>query len=50
MRCARGDRRKEEFTGRIPKLKRGMRVGGKQVLAVDGARGGKGEQRCDASA
>jgi hypothetical protein len=50
MRCAQGDRRKEKFTGRIPKLKRGARAGSKQVLVVDGARGGSGGQRHDASA
>jgi hypothetical protein len=48
--CARGDRRKEKFTGRIPKLKRGMRAGGKQLLVVDSARGGSGGRRCNASA
>jgi hypothetical protein len=48
--CARGDRRKEKFTGRVPKLKRGVRAGGKQLLVVDSARGGSGEQRRDASA
>jgi hypothetical protein len=47
--CARGNRGKEEITGRIPKLKRGMRAGGKQLLVVDGARGGSGGQRRDAS-
>jgi hypothetical protein len=48
--CVRGDRKREKFTGRVPKLKRGVRVGGKQLLVVDGARGGSGGQRCDASA
>jgi hypothetical protein len=48
--CARGKRRKEKFTGCIPKLKRGVRVGGKQLLAVDGARGGSGGRWCNASA
>jgi hypothetical protein len=48
--CARGDRRKEKFTGHIPKLKRGVRAGGKQLLVVDGARGGSGGQRRKASA
>jgi hypothetical protein len=47
--CARGNRRKEEFTGRVPKLKRGVRAGGKQLLVVDGARGGSGGKRRDAS-
>jgi hypothetical protein len=46
----RGDRRKEEFTGHVPKLKRGMRAGGKQLLVVDGACCGSGGQRHDASA
>jgi hypothetical protein len=50
MRCARGDKRKEEFTGRIPKLKKNAQAGGKQLLAVDGTRGGSGGQRRDASA
>jgi hypothetical protein len=50
MRCARGDRRKKKFAGRVPRLKRGMRAGGKQLLVVDGARGGSGGQRRDASA
>jgi hypothetical protein len=50
MRCARGDRRKKKFTGRIPELKRGTRVGGKQLLAVDGARGSSGGQCRNASA
>jgi hypothetical protein len=44
---ARGDRRTEKFTGCVPKLKRGARVGGKQLLMVDGARGGSGGQRRD---
>jgi hypothetical protein len=30
--CVRGDGRKEKFTGRVPKLKRGGRAGGKQLL------------------
>jgi hypothetical protein len=47
--CARGDRRREKFTGRVPKLKRGTRVGGKQLLVVDGACGGLGGQRRDTS-
>jgi hypothetical protein len=38
--CARGNRRREKFTGRIPNLKRGTRVGSKQLLAVDSARDG----------
>jgi hypothetical protein len=46
----RGDRRKEKFTGHVPKLKRGMQAGGKQLLVVDGLRGGLGGQRRDASA
>jgi hypothetical protein len=48
--CARGDRRKEKFTGRVPKLKRGVQAGGKQLLVVDGMRGGSGGQRRDAFA
>jgi hypothetical protein len=48
--CARGKRRKEKFTGRIPKLKRGVRAGGKQLLAVNSARGSSGGHRRDASA
>jgi hypothetical protein len=48
--CARGDRRREKFAGCVPKLKRGMRAGGKQLLVVNGARGGSGGQRRDASA
>jgi hypothetical protein len=44
MRCARGNKRKETFTGRIPKLKRGAQ------LAVDGERGGSGGRRRNASA
>jgi hypothetical protein len=40
MWCVRGNKRKEMFTGRVPVLKRGARAGGKQLLAVDGARGG----------
>jgi hypothetical protein len=48
--CARGDRRKEKFTGCVTKLKRGVRVGGKQLLAVDGACGGSCGQQHDASA
>jgi hypothetical protein len=47
--CARGNRRKEKFTGCVPKLKRGARAGGKQLLAVDSARGGSGRQRRNAS-
>jgi hypothetical protein len=47
--CARGDRRKEKFTRRVPKLKRGVRAGGKQLLVVDSARGSSGGQRRDAS-
>jgi hypothetical protein len=50
MRCARGNRRKKKFTRRVPELKRGARVGGKQLLAVNGARGGSGGQRRNASA
>jgi hypothetical protein len=42
--CARGDRRKEKFTGCIPKLNRGVRVGSKQLLVVDSARGSSGGQ------
>jgi hypothetical protein len=48
--CARGDRRKKKFTGRVPKLKRGVWAGDKQLLVVDDARGGSGGQRHDASA
>jgi hypothetical protein len=48
--CPRGDRRKDKFTGCVPKLKRGVRVGSKQLLVVDGARAGSGRQRRDASA
>jgi hypothetical protein len=48
--CTRGDRRKEKFTGHVPKLKRGMRAGGKQLLVVDGARGGSSGKRRNASA
>jgi hypothetical protein len=48
--CARGDRRKEKFTGCIPKLKSGMQAGAKQLLVVDGMRGGSGGHRRDASA
>jgi hypothetical protein len=47
--CARGKRRKEKFTGHVPKLKRGVRAGGKQLLAVDSARGGSGGRQCNAS-
>jgi hypothetical protein len=47
---ARGNRRREKFTACIPKPKRGARAGGKQLLAVDSARGGSGGQRRDASA
>jgi hypothetical protein len=47
--CTRGDKRKEKFTGRIPKLKRGARAGSKQLLAIDGARCGSGGQRHDVS-
>jgi hypothetical protein len=47
--CARGNRRREKFTGRVPKPKRGTRADGKQLLAVDGARGGSGRQRRDTS-
>jgi hypothetical protein len=50
MRCVRGDRRKKKFTGCIPKLKRGVRAGTKQLLVVNGARGGSGGKRRDASA
>jgi hypothetical protein len=48
--CAREDRRKEEFTRRVPKLKGGVRVSGKLLLVVDGARGGSGGRRCNVSA
>jgi hypothetical protein len=48
--CTRGDIRREKFTRRVPKLKRGARVGGKQLLVVDGARGGSGGKRHDVSA
>jgi hypothetical protein len=48
--CVRGDRRKEKFTRHVPRLKRGERVGAKQLLAVDSARGGSGGQRRDVSA
>jgi hypothetical protein len=48
--CPRGDRRKEKVTGRISKLKRGVRAGGKQLLVVDGVHGGSGRQRRDAFA
>jgi hypothetical protein len=48
--CARGNRRRDKFTGHVPKPKRGMRAGGKQLLAVDSARGGSGGQRRDVSA
>jgi hypothetical protein len=41
---------KEKFIGRVPKLKRGGRAGNKQLLAVDGARGGSGGRQCNASA
>jgi hypothetical protein len=47
--CGRRDRRKEKFARRVPKLKRGMRAGDKQLLLVDGARGGSCGQRCNAS-
>jgi hypothetical protein len=40
MWCVRGNGRKEMFTGHILALKRGARAGGKQLLAVDGVRGG----------
>jgi hypothetical protein len=46
--CARGDRRKEKFTGHVPKLKRGMRACGKQLLVVDAhvaAQAGSGATR-----
>jgi hypothetical protein len=49
MRCVRGNRRKEMFTGRVHELKRGTRAGGKQLLAVDGSRGGSGGRRRNAS-
>jgi hypothetical protein len=49
-RCTRGDRRKEKFTWRVPKIKRGVRADSKQLLLVDGARGGSGGQRGNASA
>jgi hypothetical protein len=48
--CARGKRRKEKFTGHVTKLKRGMRAGGKQLLAVNGAHGGSSGHWRDASA
>jgi hypothetical protein len=44
----RGNRRREKFTGHVPKTKRGTRVGGKQLLVVDGVRGSSGRQRHDA--
>jgi hypothetical protein len=47
--CARGNRRKEKFTGHVSKLKRGVRAGSKQLLVVDDARGGSGGQRRNAS-
>jgi hypothetical protein len=47
--CARGKRRRKKFTGRVPMLKRGAWAGGKQLLVVDGAHGGSGGQRRDAS-
>jgi hypothetical protein len=47
--CTRGNKRRKKFTGHIPKPKRGTRAAGKQLLAVDSARGGSGGQRRDAS-
>jgi hypothetical protein len=49
MRCVRGNGRKEKFPRRVPMLKRGARAGGKQLLAVDSARGGSGGRRRNAS-
>jgi hypothetical protein len=40
----------KKFTRRVPKLKRGVQAGGKQLLAVDNARGGSGGRRCNTSA
>jgi hypothetical protein len=48
--CMRGNKRRDKFTGRVPKPKRGTRAGGKQLLVVDGARGGSSGQQRDASA
>jgi hypothetical protein len=48
--CAQGDRRKDKFTVRVPKLKRGVRAGGKQLLVVNDARGGSGGRQRNASA
>jgi hypothetical protein len=50
MRVRARDRTKEKFTGRVPKVKRGVRVGGKQLLVVDGVHGGSSGQQRDASA
>jgi hypothetical protein len=47
--CARGNRRREKLTRRVPKPKRGVRAGSKQLLVVDSVRGGSGGQRRDAS-
>jgi hypothetical protein len=38
-----------KFTGCVPKPKRGVQAGGKQLLVVDGARGGSGGQQRDVS-
>jgi hypothetical protein len=46
----RGNGGKEKFPRCVPTLKRGARAGGKQLRAVDGARGGSGERRRDAFA
>jgi hypothetical protein len=50
MRCARGDRRKKKFTGHVLELKRGTWASSKQLLAVDGARGGSGGKQREACA
>jgi hypothetical protein len=44
------EKKKGEVHWAHSKVKRGKRAGGKQLLAVDGARGGSGGQRDDASA
>jgi hypothetical protein len=40
--CARGNKRRMKFTGCVPRPKGGTWAGGKQLLVVDGVRGGSG--------
>jgi hypothetical protein len=49
MRVRTREKKKGEVHWARSKLKRGTRAGGKQLLAVDGARGDSGGQRGDAS-